>query len=278
MTTFQVIIDAILRVISGVIPFSYAWANQIAEHFLEFQTKPELDYLASLILCIAFLLFFRFDWLGLVSALMKTITQPASMKKDLRTLDQEVLIFLTAVSIPVALIRNLGAHWMHDLESLKSPIAYGILFLITAGLLRFAHRWNKRTKGLNHLRLIDVVPLILLSILSIHPAFPLPFVFWVGLAITNYHYEAVFKYSMLLLGVQSIIHFFTLDGGLGFGTSMAAVGYLNGVAALVVMFSIVWWMILENLQKSMSENSFKSYQWFHILAAIGSFAFHFLKG
>jgi hypothetical protein len=128
------------------------------------------------------------------------------------------------------------------------------------------------------LRTLDAIPVILLSVLSIHPAFPLALVFWLGLALTNYHYEAVFKYSMLLLGVQTLVHFLGLLGEIGFKDSMAGVGYLNGIAALVVMFSISWWMVLENLQKSMGETTYKSFQWFSLLASIGSFAFLFLKG
>lgn len=278
MTTFQVIIDSILRVISGIIPFSYEWGNQIAEHFLQFKAKPELDYLVTLILCIVFFAYFRFDWLGLFSALIRTLTQPTSLKKENRTLDQEVLIFLSAISVPVAILRSFVAPMISENESLQSPLLFGGLFFIAAGLLRFSYRWNKRIKGLNHLRTLDSVPIILISILSIHPAFPLPLVFWVGLAITNYHYEAVFKYSMLLMGVQTLVHFFHLTGNVGFAMAMDAVGRLNGVAALVVMFSIAWWMIMENLQKTLGENTFKSYQWFNIFAALGSFAFHFLKG
>lgn len=278
MTTFQVIIDSILRVISGIIPVSYPWASEISGHFLNFSSKPELEYLSTLVLSIVFVLYFRFDWLGLLSALLKTVTQPASLKKDVRTLDQEVLIFLTLVTIPVTLIRKLAMPWIEGESALLTPIAYGVLFFVIAGLLRFSYRWNKRIKGLNHLRILDTVPLILVSILSIHPAFPLALVFWLGFALTNYHYEAVFKYSMLLLGVQTLIHFFGLTGQMGFKDSMLSIGVLNGVAALVVMFSIAWWMVLENLQKSMGEGTYKSFQWFSVLAAIGSFAFLALKG
>jgi len=278
MTTFQVIIDSILRIISGVIPVSYPWANQIAEHYLNYTTKVEMDYLISLILCIVFFIYFRFDWLGLFSALVKTITQPNSIKKDLRTLDQEVILFLGSITIPVFLIRKTLTPVIASIEALQTPVAYGICFTVGAFLLRFAYRWNKRIKGLNHLRTLDTIPVILVSILSIHPAFTLPLVFWVGLSLVNYHYEAVFKYSMLLLGVESLIHLVEVMGTTNFGDSFIAVGRLNAIAAMVVVFSVAWWMILENLQKNLSENTFRSYQWFHVFAAIGSFAFFFLKG
>ncbi len=237
-----------------------------------------MDFLITLILCIAFLFFFRFDWLGLFSALVKTIIRPVSIKKDHRTLDQEVILFLLSVSVPVFLIRKWLAPEILAIESLNTHLAYGILFILAAFLLRFAYRWNKRIKGLNHLKITDAIPIVAISILSIHPAFTLPLVFFVGFSLVNYHYEAVFKYSMLLLGIQTWIHMIELSGSMELSESFVAVGRLNAIAVMVVGFSIAWWMLLENLQKNMSENSLRSFQWFHLFAALGSFAFFFLKG
>ena len=278
MTTFQVIIDSVLRIASGIVPFSYSWAKSISEYYLNYTSSVELEYLITFVLCITLLLFFRYDWLGLLSAIIKTITQPTSIQKANRNLDQEVILYLASVSLPVYLVRNWFGPSIASVESLNSSIAYGIFFLIIALLIRFTYRWNKRIKGLNHLRTMDALPVILVSVFSIHPAFTLPMVFWVGMSLVNYHYEAIFKYSMLLLGVQTLIHFVELNSLTDFGAALASVGHLNAIAAMVVVFSIAWWMILENLQKNLSENTFRSWQWFHFLAALVSFAFFFLKG
>ena len=277
MSTFQVIIDSILRVLSGVIPFSYSWASQLEEHFLHFSSKIEIDYLVTLILCASFLIYFRFDWLGVISAFMKTIVQPKSIKSENRTLDQEVLIFLSAISIPNILIHHWLSPLIADVEFLNTPISDGILFLVSFGLLRFAAGWNRRVRGLNHLRSIDVIPIVLISILSIHPVFSLALVLWVGFCLTNYHYDAIFKYSMMLLGIRSFAHLFKMMGSVTISGALESVGHLNAIAMVVVCFTIIW-MTIEHLQKNLSENTLRSFQWLSIFASLSSFALHFLKG
>jgi hypothetical protein len=277
MTTFQVIIDSIIRVLSGIIPFSASWASQFEDYFLNFTTRIEIDYLVTLILSVALAIYFRFDWLGLISALVKTIFKPTSIQREHRTLDQEVLIFLASISIPALLLHHWIAPLVTEVELLHTPIAYGILSLISFAILRFASRWNRRIRGLNHLRTIDAIPIILMSILSAHPAFPLAFVFWIGFSLTNYHYDAIFKYSMMLLGIRSFAHFFHLSESVAFKEALDTVGFLNSVAVIVVCFTIVW-MVIDHLQKSLSENTLRSFQWLSIFASISSFVLHFLKG
>jgi hypothetical protein len=276
MTTFQVVLDSIFRILSAVIPFSYSWAAKMEEHFLHFTSKVELDYLTTLIVSIAFLIYFRFDWLGLLSAFAKTLIQPKSIKTENRTLDQEILIFLTLVSVPVILIHHWFAPMIAEVEFLNSPIADGILFLVSFGVLRFSYRWNRRIRGLNHLRTIDVAPIILTSLLALHPVFPFALVFWFGMSLTNYHYDAIFKYSMLLLGMRSFAHLLNLAGQVGLRESIESVGALNVIAIAAVGFTILW-MTIENLQKNLSENTLKSFQWLSILASVSSFALYFLK-
>ena len=277
MTTFHIIIDSVFRVLSGVVPLSYGWASQLEEHFLHFSSKMEMDYLITLILSIAFFVYFRFDWLGLISAIAKTILKPKSITQTHRTLDQEVVLFLTTVSLPLILLHHWISPLIAEVEFLSSPIVYGILFLVSVGLLRFAFRWNKRTKGLNHLRTIDALPILLVSLLSLHPAFPFALVFWLGLSLTNYHYDAVFKYSMLLLGIQSFVHLFGMMGSMNLSGVLESVGHLNAIAATVVAFTFLW-MTIDHLQKNLSENTFRSAQWFNVTAAVISFALLFLKG
>lgn len=277
MTTFQVIIDSILRALSGVIPLSYAWASRMEEHFLHFSSKLEVEFLMTLVLGITFLVYFRFDWLGLFTGGVKLITQPRSFRPENRTLDQEVVLFLAAVSIPLLLLRYWLFPAVESSEFFSSPITYGVLFVGAAGMLRFAFRWNKRIKGLNHLRVFDATTVFLVSLLSLHPAFPLALVFWLGLSVVNFHYEAIFKYSMLLLGIQVFAHLIQLLGDVSMQGAFRAMGILNGVAAVVVAFTVLW-MTIENLQKNMSENTFRSFQWLNVIAAFSSFALHFLKG
>ena len=277
MTTFQVILDSILRALSGVIPFSYSWANQLEEHFLHFSSKVELDYLVTLITCIAFLIYFRFDWLGLISAFAKTIFQPKSIKNENRSLDQEIFIFLSLISLPIIFIHHWISPLLSEIAFLNSPISYGVLFLVSFGLLQFSYRWNRRIRGLNHLRTIDAIPIILISMLSLHPVFSFALVLWVGFSITNFHYDAIFKYSMLLLGIRSLVHLLHLMTSITLGEAIASIGHLNSIAISVVSFTFIW-MSIEHLQKNLNENTFRWFQWFSVFAALSSFALYFLKG
>lgn len=277
MTTFQVIIDSILRALSGIIPLSYSWASQFEDYFLNFNSVIEIDYLITLILSVVLIIYFRFDWLGLLSALVKTIVKPTSLKPEFKTLDQEVLIFLLTITIPSILLRHWISPMIADIEILHSPLAYAALSLVTFAALRFASRWNRRIRGLNHLRTMDAVPVIFVGLLSAHPAFPLALIFWVGLSLTNYHYDAIFKYSMLLVGIRSFAHLFSLSESVSFRQAMDTIGFLNASAVIVVCFTILW-MTIDHLQKSLSENTFRSFQWLSVIASISSIVLHFLKG
>lgn len=277
MTTFQIIVDSVLRVLSGIIPFSYPWISRLEEAFLGVTPSAELELLSTLIVAIGILLFFRYDWLALFSALIKSLFSPTSLKAENRTLDQEILLFSLLVSFPSLLLKHWFAPLVRDLEFLNHSIAMGVFFLLGMGLVRFAYRWNRRIRGLNHLRLVDTVPLILISILNAHPSFPLMLVLWLGFSFANYHYEAIFKYSMILAGIRVFSHLLAIGDPGSIQDAFMSIGVLNGIAAVVLTFTLLW-MTLDHLQKQFSENTLRSFQWLNLIAGLSLFLLFFLKG
>ena len=142
---------------------------------------------------------------------------------------------------------------------------------------QFAANWNKRLMGLNHIKLKDAVVVGALTLLSAHPAVPFVFTVWFGLALTNYHYDAIFKYSMLALGLQIWIHFFGLLHEVSLKDAFATVGHLNSIAMLVILVTTIW-MSLENLQKNLNENTLKAFKWFNVGCALFYGVVYFIRG
>jgi len=277
MTTFQYIVDAILGALTQVIPFSEVIPRDLSR-FVFHWTSPtaELELLVTLMGALVFLIFFRYDWLGLVSALLKSIVKPASLKNEVRTLDQQSVLFLLIVCIPTFFAERVILPFLRDNEWVNHPLVLTGLFIIMAALFQFSANWNKRIKGLNHLRLIDAIGIAILCFFSFHPAVPLLFTLWVGFAFANYHYEAVFKYSMLIAGIEIFARFFSLLTDTSLSQAFSTVGALNAVAVLVLAFT-AFWMTLEQLQKNLSEHTFRAFKWLSFACALFYVAIYFIQ-
>ncbi len=272
MTTFQYIIDSIITSLSQFLPVpkSFYWA----------ETPPELLLLVTLIGSLLIIYLFRFDVLGLFSALIKSIFSPSSLRADRRSLDQHITLFLLISSLPFLLVKY-GLH--SQIESLFSESNFFIHPFVNAGLqiasflaLGFAINWNKRLKGLNHLKLADTAWVASLSLLSVHPALPLPILLWIAFSVCNYHYESIFKYSMLIIGMDMVLHALLLFKTISFHSIFETIGHLNAVAVVVVVMT-TFWMGLESLQKNMNESTLRLMKWLQVLGAAASIAFYFIK-
>jgi undecaprenyl pyrophosphate phosphatase UppP len=278
MTTFQYIIDAILNALTHLIPLADSVPRDLYQTVLHWgATTAELQLLVTLVGSLVFLIFFRFDWLGLFSALIKSIVQPKSLKSEVRTLDQQSILFLLIVCVPSFFAQRVLLPFFRDNEWATHPFVMSGVFLAVAATFQFAAGWNKRIKGLNHLRLADAITIALLTCLSAHPAVSIVFALWVGFAFGNYHYEAIFKYSMLILGIETFAHFFALLQETSISQSLESVGHLNAVAVLVLAFT-TFWVTLEQLQKTLSEHTLKAFKWVSILCAVFYVAVYFLRG
>lgn len=277
MTTFQYIIDAILNALTHIIPLSDSVPRDIYQYVLHWNpSSPELQLLVTLTGVLVFLIFFRYDWLGLISASIKSIVQPKTLKSDTRTLDQQSVLFLLIVCIPSFFAQRVLLPFVRENEWISQPFVMAAVFFIVGILFRVAANWNKRIKGLNHLRLTDAILIAVISAFSFHPAISIVFTLWIGFAFTNYHYEAIFKYSMLILGIETLAHFFTLLHETSLSQSFEAVGHLNAIAVLVLAFT-TFWVTLEQLQKNLSEHTFKAFQWVSILCAFFYIAVYFIR-
>ena len=278
MTTFQLMIDAIFNALSQVIPLSESVYEELYRSVLKWPaTLPETLLLTTLVASLCFLVFFRYDWLGLFSALLKSIVSPKTLGSSVRTLDQQIVIFLSLITIPGIVAKHVLFPFVKENESLNHPFVMAGIFLALAGAYQFAANWNKRLMGLNHIKLKDAVVVGALTLLSAHPAVPFVFTVWFGLALTNYHYDAIFKYSMLALGLQIWIHFFGLLHEVSLKDAFATVGHLNSIAMLVILVTTIW-MSLENLQKNLNENTLKAFKWFNVGCALFYGVVYFIRG
>ncbi len=225
---------------------------------------------------LAFLIFFRFDWLGMISAFLKSIVRPFSLKAEQRTLDQHTLLFLILIFLPSALLRYFVTPYLGQVEGALHPFALAAGSAVVAFGFHFASGWNKRIHGLNHLKLSDGFLIGLLAMFRFHPAFPYVALLWVGFALLNYSYEAIFKYSMLAVGLSLFTESTILLQTLGLKATFDGVGKLNSVAIIFVSFT-VFWMGLESLQKSLSEGSFRTFKWLNLLLTVFFASLFFLR-
>jgi hypothetical protein len=62
-----------------------------------------------------------------------------------------------------------------------------------------------------------------------------------------------------------------LLGTVGIRDSIEQIGRLNSLAIAVAAFSL-FWIGLENLQKTLSENTYRNFQWINLASAVGFFA------
>ena len=277
MTTFQALVDAFLSALSHLVPLSETVLENVSQTVFHWPTAShEIHLLVVSMGVIAFLTFFRFDWLGMISAFLKSVARPLSLKPEERNLDQHTLLFLLIISLPHLIGRRLLAPVVADSEILNHPLFLAAASALLAFGFHFSHRWNKRIHGLNHLKLIDAVPIAILGLFSCLPIFPYIGMLWIGFALNNYHTEAIFKYSMLALGIDLIAELISLWSSIGVKSAMETIGHLNSVAVFVVSFT-VFWIGLENLQKNLSEATYKSFKWVSLCAGIFFVVVYFIN-
>ena len=278
MTTFQYIIDAILTALTRLLPLPEAVPQELYRSILKWSpSTPELQLLVCLVGTLCLLFFFRFDWLGLISACLKSIVNPRSLRASERTLDQHTVLFLTIVTVPSVITKIFLQPLLRDHEILAHPFGMMVGLFLVAGFFQFAANWNKRLKGLNHVRLLDAFFIGALTLLTAHPALSIVAVLWIGFALMNYHYEAIFKYSMLILGIHLMINVFSLMHEMSLKSAFNGVGHLNSIAILVVSIT-TFWMTLENLQVSLNESTLKAFKWFSVLFGLFYGAVYFIRG
>ena len=276
MTTFQYIIDAILSALSLITPIPSLVTKELYKSLLKWPaSSPETQLLVTLVGSTCLLFYFRYDWLGLFSALIKSIIRPMSLKAETRTLDQQTTLFLLLILIPSLLSQRWLLPLLSENEHIMNPLLSAGVFFVISGILHFAANWNKRMKGLNHIRLIDGLLIGGITLFSAHPAVSLVFALWTGFALTNYHYETLFKYIHLVLGVHIICRLFGLLGDVSLTSALSTIGHLNGIAVLAIS-ATTFWLTLENLQKNMNENMLKVFKWFSILFGLFFIAIYFI--
>jgi hypothetical protein len=285
MTTFQIILLTVIQAACAFLPITADISGHWVTGFLAW-SSPGSDFyhLISLISILVLAFFLRFDLLGFLSGLIKMMASPASARSANRSLDQQVVLFVIIAAAPLLIARlilrplssNESAaaipylsstelmHLVPWLESMASMILGGIVSF----LLLFAGPYlNKRLRGLNHLRLTDAAVIGFLMLLTLHPAISAITVLWFGLAALHYHWEAIFKYSLLILFFQSLASYF-MGPSTTILSSLQYFGWMNAFVLCLLAF-MTCWITLEQLQTSFSESSYRLFRWIQIITTLG---------
>jgi hypothetical protein len=268
MTTFQALMSALSQVLVLATPIPPSLSNTIFGSILGFGEIPApIHFWVTSIGACAFLYYFRFDYLGMISALIRSLFNPLTLKTENRSLDQHTLLFLTFTLLGRFLAQIILAPQFEDSFWIH-PYAEAALCFSLAGAYQFSLRWNKRIYGLNHLKLSHLVITFPMAAISLHPAIPFLGAIWIALAVQNYHFEAIIKYSLMLLGViltVSAVDLYSSVGGLK--SALEHVGALNSIAVIVVSFT-GFFLILEHFRKNFSESNYRTALWVSIISGI----------
>jgi undecaprenyl pyrophosphate phosphatase UppP len=275
MTTFQILIQSLLSALTLPLPLSSAPLDALSRDLLEWSLPmSEIEALTLCMASLAFLIFFRFDWLGLLSAAISSVVRPMSLRTDSRSLDQHTLIFLLLAFLPVRVLAMVLGPVPLDAGFGSKSLFAGIALVLTGFGFFASARWNKRIHGLNHLRISHVLGIAAAGALSLLPGFPPVGLLWIAFAFCNYHYESIFKFSAILVGLGIFTRTYQILEVQGIRDAVEKLGYLNSAAGLVIAFSVLW-ISLDHLQKTLSESTFKNFQWLNLLAGSAMVALYF---
>jgi undecaprenyl pyrophosphate phosphatase UppP len=276
MTTFQLLVDALARALTHLIPVTPMLPESLFNTQLGWSIpEGEMELLVLFTASVTFLVYFRYDWLGVVSAALTSLIHPMSLKPERRSLDQHNLLFFLIVFLPLLAVRmTLGSVIWPD-ESIHHLGIAGILTFVIGVFFHLSSRWNRRIFGLNHLKLPHAALLAVLALFSLHPALPLVGILWIGFAFRNYHYESVFKYSMLINGLALFSATAIQFSRFSLREAFDQIGHLNSIAVLVVGVT-VFWIGLENLQKTLQESTYRAFLWIHVAVGIYFFVSFFM--
>jgi undecaprenyl pyrophosphate phosphatase UppP len=265
MTTFQILIESFLKALTTVLPVSGTAVEALTHSLLNWSLPvSEIELLIYTIASFVFLIFFRYDWLGLISAGLTSVFRPMSLRSESRSLDQHTLIFILIALLPAKFVEIFAGSTFAESGLAPKPVLAGAGLLITGFALLASSRWNKRIHGLNHLRLAHAIAIAGAGVLSLVPGFPAVGLIWIAFAFCNYHFEAIYKYTGILIGIGIFSKTIELLQNQAFRDAFDQIGYLNSGAVVVIAFTVIW-ISLENLQKNLSESIFRNFQWLSML-------------
>ena len=276
MTTFQVLIESFLKALTTVLPVSGTAVEALTQSLLDWSLPvSEIELLIYTTSSFVFLVFFRYDWLGMISAGITSVFRPLSLRGESRSLDQHTLIFILIAFLPARFFDLFFGTSLLESGLAPRPVLAGAGLLITGFAFLASSRWNKRIHGLNHLRLVHALALAGAGVLSVVPGFPAVGLLWIAFAFCNYHFEAIFKYTGLLIGLGIFSKTIGILQNQSFRDAFEQIGYLNSGAVFVIAITVIW-ISLENLQKSLSESTFKNFQWLSMITGAALIALFFL--
>lgn len=283
MTTFQYIIQSLLNPFFVLYPLPPHAPDQYAQTFLSWPAiSPELRHLCALLVFGLLVFLYRYDVLGMLSGLVKSLVNPASLKPERRSLDQQITIFVLGIALSFFLWGHTSDFILSDTfqtlvlpEKIVSVLRHPLFQLFSAcvgsWLIYLGLKLNKKLYGLNQIRWMDLFKIIFSGALLLLPGMPLLAVLYFVLLATHHHLEVVLKYShlslMIILGLQLIV---PLPGqsSPSLAECVETLGMMNVVVVSVVTLFFTW-IILEALPKSFHEFHLRKLIWLTPFLALG---------
>jgi len=196
MTTFQSLILSALNAVSTVWPLPIDIATGILKWSVNWDiNSSDVIALQSIAISGVLLFHFRFEVLGAITGLLSLVFKPHLPK----TLDEMTAVFLILINLPTALTQV----WLTDFDfPVWLPALTG---LVGAFFWKWASRFGKKTKGLNHIRYIDALFIGLLLPLSLLPGIGLPVILFALFWATNYSDDATDHLVWTTITIQSLV-------------------------------------------------------------------------
>ncbi len=247
LTLVQAVVLAALQGFTELFPFSSLGIQVIVPRLMHWrldQGSPQfLPFVVSLHVgtALALLIYFRRDWIRLLSALWRSLGQGLEHVRS--DPDQKTIWLLIAGTVPAGLV---GLIFRHPLGRLFAApqLAAGML-LVNGALMALGERWIRhREEDLSRMSFWQSIGIGISQILALIPGLSRSGVTMVGGLAVGLSYETAARFSFLLatpiIGAAGLLEVHKLHGGTHGLLGQALVGLV--VAGVVAYLSVRYLM------------------------------------
>lgn len=264
-------------------PLPPQWLEDLSQSLLGWPASTvEFLHWCTLLIFGTLVTYYRYDFLGMISGLVKSLVKPGSLKESVRTLDQQISVFIFSLGIIFFGVRfGFDVIRMHAIDATSSYSkinfildhpGFKIFTSFLSGLLLYLGlSLNKRLRGLNQIRWVDIAKIGALALIAALPGSSLLAVLYFAFFATHHHYETTLKYShmilTLVLGFQLII----AHPGSSIPRIEDCIQYMGVMNLVVVSILTIFftWIILDSLPKAFQEKHVRLFIWLTPLLSLG---------
>ena len=243
LTFVQAVVLSALQGFTELFPFSSLGVQVIVPRLLHWgidqSSSQFLPFVVSLHVgtAIGLIVFFWRDWVRLVSALWRSLTQ--GLRRVGQEPDQKVIWLLIAATIPAGII---GFAFKHPLAKLfAAPLAAAVLLIVNGLIMAVGERMVRhREENMPAMRFGQSIAIGVSQVLALIPGISRSGVTMVGGLAVGLSYETAARFSFLMatpiILAAGALELHKLHGGAHGLAAQAAVGLV--VAGVVAYFSV----------------------------------------